>query len=256
MNKEELELANFNNSILISKRPFFMSELYADYKREYSKYFYNYNLYCETSFGIGLKELLNTDSFLYAPEQKEFIEKFYKYNPLLDTNCITNNICHYMQSRMKEIKNTNKKESGDDNIRILKGKYLNINEDKYKKLYEIYIQYKSGKRNFSNIKNENGEEKYHTLESWCKYIRQESFKISDDICELASLAVTLCYEQYKSDNKSFCWDIFSEGILENIRYNQQEKIMFPFENENGEIDYMGKKYSLQEINLEEEYDYL
>jgi hypothetical protein len=137
----------------------------------------------------------------------------------------------------------------------MKGKYLEVDRVKYKKLYDVYAQYKSGKRNFSNIKNESGEERFKTLESWNKYIRQEALKISSDICELASLAVTLCYETYKSDNKSFCWSVFYEGILENIKLNKQEKIMFPFSGDDGDIEYLGEKYSLKEIDTREDINY-
>ena len=256
MDKEEINRIKFDNSILIDKRPFFMSELYINYSKEYRQYYYNYNLYCETTFEMELQELLSMDNSLYSDEQKEFIVKFYKYNPLLDTDCTTNRICHYMQSKIKEIKKNSFHKTSIDIVRKLKGKYLKIDKIKYKKLYNIYMQYKSGKRNFSNIRNENGEERFKTLESWNKYIRQEALKISSDICELASLAVTLCYETYKSDNKSFCWSVFYEGLLENIKYNKQVKIMFPFSNNNGDIEYLGEKYLLEEIGIEEDYDYL
>jgi hypothetical protein len=256
MGQEEIDEAKFNNSILISKRPFFMSELYTNYSKEYRQYYYNYNLYCETTFELELQELLSMDESLYSDEQKEFIFKFHRYNPLLDTDCTTNRVCHYMQSKIKEIKTNSLHKTPKNIVNDMKGKYLEVDKVKYKKLYDVYAQYKSGKRNFSNIKNESGEERFKTLESWNKYIRQEALKISSDICELASLAVTLCYETYKSDNKSFCWSVFYEGILENIKFNKQEKIMFPFSDNDGDIEYLGEKYSLKEVDMREDYDYL
>ena len=253
MSEEEISNIKFNNSILINKRPFFMSQLYSSYSKEYRKYYYNYNLYCEITFGMELESLLTMSPLDCSKEQQEFLYKFNKYKPLLDTDCTTNRICHHMQSRVREIKINSKPKNVENIVKLLKSKDFEIDKNKLDAMYMLFKKYKSEKRNFANIKNDNNEFKFKTIESFNKYIRLEAYKISSNVCELASLAVVLCYELYPSDNKSFCWNIFSEGLLENIRNNKQDHILFPFIDKDGDIEYLGKTYSLKEIDINEDY---
>jgi hypothetical protein len=91
------------------------------------------------------------------------------------------------------------------------------------------------------------------LEQYYKHIRQESFKISNDICELSSLSVIICYEAHPFDSKTFAWGCFAEGILKNIEKNRQKNLYMPFlDKEKGDIEFLGKNYSIKEIFLPEE----
>lgn len=48
------------------------------------------------------------------------------------------------------------------------------------------------------------------------------------------------------------WDIFGNQIIENLKANSTEPIYLPVLDENGKIDYLGKKYSLMEVNVDGE----
>jgi len=251
--EETIKKIKFNNSILVEKRPQFMQYLYPNYNKDYRRYLSNYNLFCIANFGVEIEELLSRKTL--SEKERDFVDKFYKYNPLLSTDCETNNVFSYMQNAMKEIRKSYTPKNLNYNISILKDKNLKIDKDKLDAIYKIYKKYKSGKRNLINF-NEGADERYKTIEQYNKAIRQECLLISSDICELASLAVVICYELYPSDNKAFAWNIFGEGLIENILKNRQKKIFVPFLDPKGDITYLGKKYSRREIIVEEEYDFL
>jgi hypothetical protein len=255
MTEEEKEITNFNNSILISKRPIFMMYLYSSYSKEYRKYYSNYDTLSQARFCIFLEDLLSMDENLLNDKQKEFILQFYRFNPLLDTNCVMNNVSKYMQKKVKEIKQNSKSKNIESNIKILKSPDFEIDKVKLDKLYAIYKKYKSGKRNFDSIKDDNGEKRYKTLEQYCKSIRQEALLISSNICELASLAVSICYELHTSDNKSFAWLVFGDGLVENITSNRQNKLEVPFLDKGGNISYLGEKYFKKQISIGDDMDY-
>jgi len=255
MTEEEKETANFNNSILISKRPMFMTNLYSSYSKEYRKYYSNYDTLSQARFCIFLEDLLDMGENSLNDKQKEFISQFYRFTPLLDTDCVTNNISKYMQKKVKEIKQNSKHKNIESNIKILKSPDFEIDKVKLDKLYTIYKKYKSGKRNFDSIKEDNGENRYKTLEQYCKSIRQEALLISSNICELASLAVTICYELHTSDNKSFAWMVFGDGLIENIISNRQDKLKVPFLDKGGDITYLGEKYIKKQIVMGEDIAY-
>jgi hypothetical protein len=249
MADEEKKVIEFNNSILIDKRPYFMRYLYPNYNKKYLKFIANYDNYCISNFGFSLKELLDKKESL---SEKEFqtVQNYFKYSPLLDSDCLINQICHYMESQIKEIKIITKYKISEENILILKDHDIPLDKDKLKKLYDIYRRFKSEKRNFANIKDEEGNERYKTLEQYNKSIRQECFSISSNIYELANLAVSICYEIHPSDNKQFCWSIFGEGIVDNVMKNKQSEILAPFLDENGDIEYLGNKYKKYKIEID------
>jgi hypothetical protein len=123
-----------------------------------------------------------------------------------------------------------------------------LDSEKLKNLYDIYKKYKSEKRNFRHIRSNNGEETYRTIEQYNKSIRHLAYAISNNIQELANLAVVICYEAHPSDSKTFAWGVFGEGIIQNIEKNKQEKCFVPFQSDDGDINFMGKNYRTFEIN--------
>ena len=163
-----------------------------------------------------------------------------------------------MEDNIRIIKSNVSKKPSPENILILKDSSISVDKERLKKLYDLYKRYKSEKRNFAHLKTADGEEAYKTLEQYCKYIRHEAYKISNNICELANLAVAICYELYPSDTKTFAWNVFGEGIIKNIEKNRQPHLFVPFKKDDGEIEFLGNKYHMYEINImgeqEEEYD--
>lgn len=257
MSQEQKEKAQFRNSLLINKRPIFMQFLYQDYKKDYSDYVYNYNLYSIANFGIELKDLFQKDLSELFEREKEFIEKYKKYSPLLDTDCVVNIISKHMQEKIKETRIALRNTRTIKTIDILKDPYIELDEEKLKKLYKIYKKYKSGKRNLINVIEDGKEEHYKTLEQYNKAIRNDAYRISPDIRELANLAVEICYNIHPSDNKTFAWNVFGEGIIENVKTNRQSEIKIPFYDENGNIEYLGSTYSMRTIDFKDDiYDIL
>jgi len=254
MSEEEKSKAEFNNRILISKRPKFMTNVYSNYSKEYRRHYENYDTFSQAKFCLFLEELLNLDESELSEEQIEAINKFNKYNPLIESSCTTNNISKYMQSKVKEIRQGVRRKNTESTVKLLKSKDFEVDKDKLDKLYAVYKKYKSGKRNFDSIDADSGEVRFKTLEQYCKYIKQEALKITPNLEELASLAVVICYELHPSDNKSFAWLVFGEGLIENIKANKQEDIQIPFLDKDGAINYLDKKYSKKKIYIANEYN--
>ena len=253
--KQKLE---FYNSILIEKRPQFMQFLYQDYNKQYRQYCLDYDILAQANFNMFLEDMLN----LECPDddQQNFLNQFYKYNPLLDTPCETNNICKYMQQEIKKIKDECGKTWENKNLDNMKKTDLNEhNKSEEDALYKIYKKYKSEKKNFRNL-NEDLGSRFQTIEQYNKCVRQECSKLSSDIGELAHYAIDICYLRETFDNKAFAWDILGSGIIDNLLHNNKnEYFEIPFLDENGDIEYLGKRYSRMKIKIkgsEDFYDFL
>jgi len=249
---EFVDNIDFYNSLLIDKRPYFMRWLYGNYNRKHIEHLDNYNNFCVANFRVEMEELLEKSE--KTEEEQEVIDKFYKYSPLLDTDCVMNKICHSMEAKIKELKATLDNSMSDEHILLLKDSSIPFDKAKYLKLYSLFKKYKNGKRNFVNIHDTTGNQKFETLEQYNKAIRLEALAISPDISELANLAVAICYEAYSKDNKTFVWNIFGEGIIDNLKKNRQEKVLVPFRDDDGDILYLDSYYSMKEIDVEKDED--
>lgn len=242
--KEEIE---FNNKLLIEKRPYFMKYLYPKYKVEYNEHRKRYDYLCYRLYGIHIDELLNLEN--KTEEQTELAEKYNRFNPFLETDCPMNNICRYMEKEVAEIKINAKKKSPDYIFDILFNKNIEITEDQIKEMEKVYKRYKKRNSQNKNMKN--------TLKAEGEnlQVREELFDlnfdyISDDIQRLANLAVYVNYYLYPSSSKNFCWDLFGDGIVLNIYDNSNYNFKLPILDENGSIEYMGKKYENKGVDIE------
>lgn len=244
--KEEIE---FNNKLIIDKRPLFMKHLYPTYKAKFNEHYNKYNYLCYRTFGIYLEELFAISN--KTLEQQQLVDNYNKFNPLLDTDCPMNNICKYMEGEIKEIKLNVKKASPDYIFNILYNNNINITESQVKEMEKIYKLYKKNKSKSSNVEVYNDDEIDNLTSQGKDDITSLNFDyISDDIQRLANLAVYINYYLYPKSSKNFCWDLFGDGIILNIYDNSNKEFYIPLQNKRGDIEYMGKKYRNERIDIQ------
>lgn len=244
MSEEEKAAHEFNNSLVIEKRPYFMRYLYPKYNAEYKAHVADFDRYCLTKYDCKFKDL--SEDFKQTDEYKGLKEYYDRKNPLLETYGTMNRICYYMEDAIKHIKRTRIKADKDELYEILSsGKGIDSTKlGAMAKLYEEYVAFKRSKMLTSS--------EFSTYEQYYKYLRNKGLEaISSDIGELADLAVELCYKNGKK--KEFCWDIFGQGVVDNLIAKKLESgnpiVMVPQLDENGPIEYLGEKYSMQPVSL-------
>ena len=79
--------------------------------------------------------------------------------------------------------------------------------------------------------------------------RHEIDYICDDQKMVANIVVDLCYRKYPRKNKKFIWIVAAKGVLENL---QQVDFDLPVHDNNGECEYLGRRYSLSPIQIKTE----
>ena len=241
--EEEKSRKEFENKLVIDKRPEFMKFLYSHYAKEFKSFFDDFNLYSSIVFGKKVAELTQDD--MNNEKYQEMIDYYNKKNPLLETNGVMNRLCRYMQKNLKDINKIPKKcdnqvifEKLYNNDILLDNSKLNLMIDKYTAYYDFKKSKQLKSSEFSNY------------EQYYKYLRNDCLeKISSNIQELANIAVYICYQLFPSKPKDFCWDVFGSGILENIKTkNKVAKV--PCKNQFGEIEYLGEKFEFMELDIE------
>jgi hypothetical protein len=246
--EQEKQESEFYNKIVINKRPLFMRHLYSDYNNKYSNYINKINSKVDDIFHKPLYDILSSGSCI-SEEENKWVKIYFKYNPFIESDCLMNKICNYMEENTKELKrDILNYETPEKIISILKNKNIITDPIKYKQMHNLYDIYKSEKNHFKQILNQNTGQVYKTIEQYNKVMKQEAFKISSNGSELANLAIDICYIAHPKDNKNFAWNIFGDEIIKNVFLNKQEICKVPFKDKNGDIKYMNEKYKMFEIN--------
>lgn len=121
-------------------------------------------------------------------------------------------------------------------------------QDKYDKIKEIYFEFckemKQLKLDELDIKQEKG-----LIIDWNHYYdlyRNKCLSVCSEK-EIANYAVLLCYRDYPNKSKKFMWKVAENGIVENIK---QVSVKLPCINPNGNLEYLGRKYSLEECKID------
>jgi len=234
----------FSNLLIIDKRPYFFRYIYPHYNNRYLKELKVYNDYCWTKFNNSFIALLNKNQESLSPNEKEIVAEYYKYSFFTFNDSVMNKICKYLERNIKEIKDTLRQDDFDWKILI---NDLNTNYVKVMFMIEIiekYKLFKSKKRIKDDYRN------FDALDIYIAYLRDLCFSlISADVQELASLGV-YCTYKLKKGPKEFVWKLFPEGIIQNLKSNNDKNIYsFPVKSPNGDIKYLWKTYSLKNFSL-------
>lgn len=258
MTESEKDETDFHNRLVINKRAYFMRYVYSAYNRKYIEYNKKFDSDSCVKFNKRFSEILedyknNKNSI--SDEELEFVQKYFKYSPFIETDCLMNRVCRYMESEIKELKTDLHTHVTEEIILILKNHDIETDKVKLKKLYDLYKKYKSEKRNFSKIKDGEGNYKFRNIEQYNKCVRQEAYEISTNGSELANLAIDICYTIHPHDNKSFAWSVFGEDLIENIRCNSPNDYFIPLADKNGHINFLGNKYSMYKVHVDD-YTYM
>lgn len=238
--EEDFGEKGMNCELIIKDRPYFMRFRYKEYNKKYNEINSDFEKYCKIVFGKGMKEV---------KEEKELWEYYNKKIGLLKTNGIVNRICYFMQEAIKEIKENARANKKRKNIfEILYNYDIGIvGKDVLEKMKCLYCEYQA----FRNSK-ALSESEFRDWAQYAKYIREKALKeISSDIKELANVAVYICYSLYPCKMKDFCWDCFGSGIIENLKL-KENTARIPIRDKNGDIEYLGKMYSVKELKVSKE----
>ena len=241
--EEEKNRKEFENKLVIDKRPEFMKFLYPHYEKEYKNFVNDFDLYSYIKYGKKIKDLTEKEK-----QEKSVMEmlRYYDYkNPLLETNGVMNRLCRYMQFELSDIHKIPKKSDPEKIFSKIYNEEIELDNNKLEMIklkYKNYLDFKKSKQLKSS--------EFNTYEQYYKYLRNQCLEeISSNIKELANLSVYLCYKLYPNKSKDFCWDVFGLGILENLK-QKHNTVKVPQISDNGPIEYLGEKFEMIEIPIE------
>ena len=164
-----------------------------------------------------------------------------------------NKISRYMIANLSFVNKYANKEAKEYDYSLLIDKEIPIDKEAEIKLNEYIDKFRYFKEKIREGV-EDSETIYFTLQTYCQYLEDECLsKISSNESELANYAVMLTYGGRKG-MIDFPWAVFPDGVINNIIKNSDGKITGFVADENGEIEYLWKRYTRREFNLEDIYE--
>lgn len=240
----------FNQSILADKKPYFFIYNYDTLRKEYMKYEKSNDRVCLVYFDMTIKELMFKKNRTEREEQ--FIQGYKDNAPVSMTNSTMNKICWYIEEHFMnatldyEIKNFNSDLLKNPNVSystILFNKVAKIKEK-----YDLSLQEAIKTR----IKNSKGRidsgEVAMAISAQMEIFKEETLNICSNADILCNILVDLCYKN-SNKSKQFAWEICGEEMINNLLRHHNYKISFPTKDENGDFEFKGMKFKMEEITL-------
>lgn len=252
---EEKQKKELLNKVLLEKHPYFFIYLYKGTNTKYKDHVKRYNITCQQKFGMNLEELKNIKR--KTKEQRELLHLFAEFSPVIETDCVMNNLCKYIESVDFGIKNIISKNSNENFYKsLVNNKYFVLEKDKYKKIIEVFNLHKKkisklipSTHTNESVKNGFDEGLEKSINGQYEKLKTNLIETCSNEKELVDYLIYMFYIDQPNSNKEILWNLFGDCLFDNIKRNSDGIFSIPIPDEKGEIVYLNNKYSLKEVQL-------
>lgn len=241
-----------NANIAAEIKPWFFIYRYSQLKSDLDKYMKLVKSNCKIRFGKQLEDLCNLCD--RTEEEELFLYNYEKYLPISRAPGTMNRICWRIES---EFQATDVLPDVEFDSSILKSDASYTN-DEYNAVQQLYDDYNKNMQLFLKGIKKNDSLK-EERDAFIVQLTDEFSQACSEVCPndevLANILVDVCYTSNK--NKSFAWDIAGDQIFHNVLKNNGYIIKYPIKDDNGDIEFCGKKFSLytQQIGGDSNVDF-
>lgn len=246
--EETKRIKAFNQKIVASNKPYFMTYVYPTLKTKNNKYLSKIgeSVYIKFFRKYGIKDV--NELIEYEPKTEEMIEFIRFYNKFSKTGnhpCTINRMCWIAEDEFSGC--THVRDFGKPfDISILKSG-VTYSKNEYNKIYELYCDYRKTievilkKRWYENDNMDIDVDRTIALNSF----RSQAEQICTNEDELCDIIVDMCYRSEAS--KPFAWDVVGNIILRNLLKRNRNIIHFPVSTDsNGEFEFCGRNFVMCE----------
>lgn len=225
-------------------KPWFFIYRYSQLKTELDKYMKSVKSNCKIRFGKTLDNLYASDN--RTEEEEAFIYNYEKYMPISRAPGTMNRICWKIEDEFQPVDVLPDVEFDRS---ILKSNVA-YSQEEYDEIKELYDEYNKTVQIFLKGVKKNDSDKTER-DVVMNQLKNEFADSCSVICPnsevLANIVVDICYLSNK--NKSFAWDVAGDSIFQNVLKNSENKIQFPIKDDDGDIEFCGKMFSLYTLEV-------
>ena len=246
---EDGEYKDLCRELIADKKPFFMLHRYDKEKKEYMDKFEQFNTKALINFGKTLDEVLNSDN--RTEREQLLVDLFMQQIPFYYDNTTMFRVATIAEEMLKEVKYSVKVEDTRDLLKC----DVTPTKEQMKAIKELFMDMCSEmsaihQQDMSCLSLDERREARLNIVQEIKdkyyYIMLDSCNGDRDIC--LNCLIDVIYSSNKS--ATMLWEYFSDIIVENLLKRNDYKINTMIEDENGDIEYLGKHYSMQTVRVE------
>jgi len=233
-----IQQKNKNRELLADKKPYFMRYVYPDMDVKVKEYIKAARPQSVFITDLALDDLLEKNVEGLNEVEKNYLDNYYKYLPVSDTHSTMNRLCHLVEKELKKFERL-PEDKTTNFVSMLKSVSNSSKLSKNKKqLTELYAQYRK-EWNLLSETDCDSEEKGGLIDILQEDFRRKCVEICPDPKQLCDTLIEICYKG--NESKKFVWDMCGKQIIENL-LNRHGSYTFYVADNNGEIEYHGKKY--------------
>ena len=237
--EETIRQKQININIAAKIKPWFFIYRYSQLKSELDKYVKTVKSNCKIRFGKTLDDLYASEN--RTSEEEDFLYYYEKYMPVSRAPGTMNRICFRVED---EFQSTNVLPDVEFDRSVLKSDAVYTQEE-FDAVAELYDEYNKNMQLFlkKTTKNDSLKEE---RDAFSAQLTDEFSSACCSVCPnseiLANILIDVCYTN--NTNKTFAWAIAGEQIFQNVLKNNGYKIIYPIRDDDGDIEFCGKKFSL------------
>lgn len=249
---EDLDERRFQLSIVADKKPYFMRLIYPTLSRQYNTYVKTTNKNARREFGLSIEELELIPESERTERQNDFLRYYYTRMPVGIGDCVMNKICRRFE---REFDGYLKRQTASTqfDFSIMKNG-LGYSKDEFKAISNLYDSYRKRLQQFILFTSYERVDEYEAA-AYTEELRNEFVQGCDYICPnheiQCNILVDLCYP--KSYSKKFAWEMCGDQIILNLLKSNGMTIAYPTADENGVIEFKGKRFTAATKQLEVAY---
>lgn len=181
--------------------------------------------------------------------QLRLLERFENESPVYNNDTTMNRITHELEDAFKPLMNK-RIPYGEFDYTVYMNKDVEIDTQIKNKINQLYKEYLNEQKMYYGNKNafvfssdEYGERSSYS-NKFFSYFKKEAMSICSNEEELCNILIELCYQK-KTTSKQFAWTICGKQIIKNLLKNCDNKYHSIVRDDNGDLEYSGKKYKIE-----------
>ena len=236
-------------SITVEQKPWFFIYRYSAEKIKLEAYMKATRAACKMHFNKSLDELIASECCNESEE--EFIAHYEKYMPVSRAPGTMNRICWRIEDAFKT---TNVVPEVEFDYTILTNECI-YSEEEFEAVKQLYEEYNKNVKLILKKRNKNegtGSDAGSSIEQLQHIFLEECALVCPNSNVLSNIVLDICYSSRK--NNTFVWDVIGESVYQNVLANSGNKLHIPIKDDNGDIEFYGKRFSIYEKMIGGEND--
>lgn len=237
--EEVAERKKLMNRILIDKHPYFFRYRYPDDNKAFVAYQKEKSSACQAKFGLTIEQLIKLEN--RNEVQDKWVRDYYKYCPLIISNSPMNLLCNYIEGIeadiLKRVRDT------PFNWHIYEDTDYEVSEEDYEFIIKCYLRHQR-----DNKSGTSGLSEVESYQRDIELLKEKLYFVNSNPHIIANALLRHAYEERPTASKKIIWDLYGRYFVQAAQKNNPDPMMFPMEDVNGEIEYLGKRYTMRRLD--------